>query len=111
MGSAASEALSQRSNPFERSEERRSIPRGLIVREWARDLCGPELIRQMGCLVAERREERQVTPPLVLSDRVLESGNADNAELAVVPIPAAAPFLLSALAGLAFASRGRRGSR
>lgn len=43
-----------------------------------------------------------------LGDRAPEISVADKVEQEIVPVPAAAPLLLSALAGFLFAASGRR---
>ena len=109
--SETSEILSRIPMPFDAAKVRGDGPRRFVINEWTRDFCGPDLKPQSVCLVAGELYEKKKARPFEPGARVSEISDDDKMEQAIVPVPAAAPLLLSALAGLAFASRGRENSR
>ncbi len=95
---------------FDRREDRGDGPPRFVMKELKRDLCGPNSTLQLACIL-ERLDEESKERVLEIDLPIREISGPDDASPAIVPVPAAAPLLLSALAGLAFASRGRRDRR
>jgi hypothetical protein len=80
------------------------------MNELKRDLCGPNSTLQLACIL-EQLDEESKGRVLEIDPPIREISGPDDVSPAIVPVPAAAPLFLSALAGLAFASRGRRDRR
>lgn len=111
QGSELSEMLSLSPAPFDAPRALGDSRRRSALDEWTREFCGPNLKLQSGCLVTGKLYGKEKAKSWEPDDRVSEIGDAGDKGLAIVPVPAAAPLLLSALAGLVFASRGRRYQR
>lgn len=77
----------------------------------ARDACAGVLNPPSGCVAAGAADEMGNTRTFELSDGASQNGDAAKKMRSITLMSAAAPLLLSAIAGLAFAGGGRRYKR
>lgn len=91
-------------------QARKDDPLRFVMKELKRDFCSPESQLEFACIFGGGIDGEAKGSVSEDGDRATEITNSDKPTTAIVPVPGAAPILLSALTGFAFASRGRRNS-